>query len=84
MKMGWGDGNIPEVARTYVIYLEVKGYKRITQRRYDDNATLLKFWSYSRTIDGIIEKFNNFLNTNLIPYIESNNIIFDEYIKFAE
>lgn len=44
------------VARTYVVHLEFKGKKRVTQRMYDDDGVYFKIYDYGTSIEQVLEK----------------------------
>jgi len=54
-KGGVGDGKKPDIARTYSISFEVTGRRK----RARGGSVLKKFYGYARSIDEVIEKFND-------------------------
>lgn len=54
-KGGVGDGKKPDIARTYTISFEVTGRRK----RARGGSVLKKFYGYARSIDKVIEEFND-------------------------
>jgi hypothetical protein len=48
--------------RTYTIDYELKGDKKVTQRTWESNATILKFHCYGRTPEEAYDKFGKWVN----------------------
>lgn len=47
-----------DVARTYVIDVEIKGRKRLTLRSYDEEGKYFKSYAYGRTVEELLEKIS--------------------------
>jgi hypothetical protein len=47
--------------RTYSISYELKGDKKINQRTWESNATILKFYDYGRTSGEVMDSFNKWI-----------------------
>jgi hypothetical protein len=80
-KSGVGDGKSPAIARTYVVQIEIKGEERYTQRRTERDARVFAAYQYSRTIEGVIEKFKEESYPKLKKYAEAHGVKFEGVYK---
>ena len=69
---GVGDGQEPNIARTYTIDFDITGKKRYTQRSTGDFE--YGSWDYARTMEEVLEKFNGEMDKKIIPYIKNKNV----------
>ena len=57
-----------DIARAYTIQYELKGNRRVSQRRWGDSC-FIKFYGFERDIDSIIEEFQYWIDTNFSRFL---------------